>query len=81
MARTIKLEICSTAVEHTPGNVEVVTPGNVEVVGSNNAGGWAFFLLLSVSSLSHPSFLHQWSVLNQVPQKEAPLQLCVAKEI
>ena len=32
---------------------------NHDVVGSNPAGRWAFFLLLSI--------LHQWSVLNQVP--------------
>ena len=47
---------CSTAVEDTPRNQEVV--------GSNPPGCCAFFLLL----LSFPTFLHQWSVLNQVPQ-------------
>ena len=34
-----------------------------EVVGLNPAGCWAFFLLLSLRT-----FLHHWSVLNQVPQ-------------
>ena len=43
----------------------------LEVVGSNTPG---FFLLLSLHT-----FLHQWSVLNKVPQKEVHLQLCVVK--
>ena len=46
----------------------------LEAEGSNPTGCWAFFLLLlSISSLSLPAFLHQWSVLNQVPQKEVHL--------
>ena len=67
---------CGTAVEHTPRNLDVV--------GSNPAGCWAFLfllLLLSISSLSLPTFLHHWIVLNQVPQKEIHLLLCVLKEI
>ena len=32
-----------------------------------------FLLLLLISSVSLPTFLHQWSVLNQVPQKEVHL--------
>ena len=43
------------------------TPNYQEVVGSNPAGCWAFFLLL----LSFPTSLHHWSVLNQVPQRDA----------
>ena len=32
-----------------------------------------FLLLLSISSVSLPTFLHLWSVLNQVSQKEVHL--------
>ena len=40
---------------------------NMEVVGSNPAGCWAFFLFF------FPTSLHQWSVLNQVPEGGASL--------
>ena len=53
---------CSTAVDHMPRNQEVV--------GVDAAGYWAFFLL------SFPTFLQQWSVLNQVPQGGASLKGC-----
>ena len=49
-------------------------PGNPAVVESNPLGA-ALFLLL----LSFPTFLHQWSVLNQVPHKEVNLLLSVVK--
>ena len=52
--------LCSTVVEHMPHNQEVVH--------LSPARCWAFFLLLSFST-----FLHQWSVLNQVPQGGASL--------
>ena len=44
---------CITAVENMPRHLEVV--------GSNPPGCWAFFFFLYF-----PTFLHQWSVLNQV---------------
>ena len=52
---------CRTAVEHTPHNQKIV--------GSNPPKCW-FFLL------SFPTFLHQRSVLNQVPQGGASLTVC-----
>ena len=54
---------CSTAAERMPCNLEAV--------GSNPAGCWAFSLLLLL-----PTFLRQWSVLNQVPQGSASLTVC-----
>ena len=36
-------------------------------------GAGLFLLLLSISSLSLPTYLDLWSVLNQVPQKEVHL--------
>ena len=54
---------CSTTVEHTPRNLEVV--------GLNPAGCSFFFFFLSLST-----FLHQWSVLNQVPHGGASLAEC-----
>ena len=54
----------STAVEQMPRNLEVM--------GSNPPGYWAFssssFFSFHFFSLSLPTLLHQWSVLNQVPQ-------------
>ena len=52
---------CCTAVGHTPHNQKVE--------GSNLAGS-GFFLL------SFPTYLHQWSVLNQVSQGGASLTVC-----
>ena len=38
--------------------------------------------LFSIFSLPLPTFLHQWSVLNQVPQKEsASLTVCCERNI
>ena len=54
---------CSTAAEHMPCNLEVM--------GLNPAGCRAFFFFQSL-----PAFLHQWSVLNQVPQGGASLTVC-----
>ena len=63
------------AVEHTPGNLVVV--------GSNPARCWLFFsfFFFFLFFLSLPTFLHQCSVLNQVPQKEEHLYLSFVKEI
>ena len=44
---------------------------NLEVMSSNPIGCMVFLLLLSF-----PSFLHKWSVLNQVPQGGASLTVC-----
>ena len=38
----------------------------------NPASSWPFFLLL----LSFPTFLYQWSALNQAPQGGASLTVC-----
>ena len=54
---------CSTAVEHTPQNLEVI--------GSNPAGCWALFFFF----LFLPTFLRQWSVLKQNPQGGASLSV------
>ena len=48
---------CSTGVEHTPRDREVM--------GSNPAGCWAFFSTLSFSEYLS---IHQWRDLNPVPQ-------------
>ena len=56
---------CSTLVE--------LKPRNLKVVGSDPAEGWAF---LCFFSLSFPTFLHQWSVLIQVPQGGTSLSVC-----
>ena len=58
---------CSTVVEQTP-HIH-------EVVGLNPAGCWAFFLLLSF-----PTFLHQWSLLNQVTQGAASPTVCCGRK-
>ena len=50
-----------------------LTSRYLEVVGSNPARVMGFFLLLLQS---RPTFLHQWSVLNQVPQGGASLTVC-----
>ena len=42
--------------------------------GLNPLGGWAFFFYLFFLLL--PTFLHLWSVLNQVPQLGASVTLC-----
>ena len=57
----------NTAVEHMPCNLEVM--------GSYPAGNWTFFLLLYIS---FPTFIYQWRVLNQAPQRGASLTLAVA---
>ena len=59
---------CSTGVEHTPHIPEVVV--------SNPAGCRAFFFFFLRFLLSLPTFLRQWSVLNQVPQGGAFLAVC-----
>ena len=62
---------CSTAVEHTPRNLEVV--------GSIYAGCWAFFSSFSSFNFFYPSlptFLHKWNVLYQVSQGSASLTVC-----
>ena len=59
---------CSTVVEHKPSYQEVV--------GLKSTKCWAPFLLL----LSFPIFLHQWSVLNQVPQVGASLTMCCERK-
>ena len=52
---------CSTVVERRPRNQEVVGSKSCQVIG--------FFILI----LHFPAFLHQWSVLIQVPQGGASL--------
>ena len=54
---------CCTEVEHTPRNLEVV------VLNPARLGP---FILLP----SFPTFLHQWSGLNQLPQESASLSVC-----
>ena len=58
---------CSTAVEHTPRNLEVV--------GLNTARWWAFFYLFFRFLLSISSYFPS-PVLNQVPQGGASLTVC-----
>ena len=55
---------CSTAEKHMIGTLEVV--------GSNLARCWHFYFFF----LSSPTFLHQWSVFDQVPQGGASLSVC-----
>ena len=71
IAKTIKQLIYDFLVGRGRWTTVKRTPRNQEVVGSNPAGCWAFFLLLFL-----PTFLHQWSVLNQVTQGGASLTLC-----
>ena len=52
---------CSTAVEYLPCN---------QKVGGSIPAGCRFF------PSSFPTFLHQWSVLNQIPQGGASLTVC-----
>ena len=54
---------CNKAVEHTPRNQEVA---------GSNPPGWCFFLPL----LPFPTFLHQWSDLNQGHQGGVSLTMC-----
>ena len=59
---------CSTAaVEHT------ASEPNSLGCGFKSRRVLKFFLSLSISSLSLPIFIPQWSVHNQVPQKEVHL--------
>ena len=46
----------------------------LEVVGSNPTGCWAIFLFFFLF------LLHQWSVLNQVPQGGASLASCCERK-
>ena len=60
---------CSTEVEHTPHNQEVV--------GSNPDGCWAFVFFF----LSFPTFLHLWNVPYQVHQRGASKTVCWERKI
>ena len=67
---------CSTVEEHTPRNLGVM--------GSKPAGGWAYFILLSLLSISCLclfllSFTSGVSLVRS--PKEVHLKLCVVKEI
>ena len=61
--------VCSTEVEHTPHNQEVV--------GSNPDGCWAFVFFF----LSFPTFLHLWNVPYQVHQRGASKTVCWERKI
>ena len=65
ISRPVVGRICSTVVEHTPRHLKVVA--------TYPAGCWAFSSSSSFDffSLSLPTFLYQWSVLNHVPQRDA----------
>ena len=53
---------CSSVVEHTPRKLEVGGFESRQVLGF-----YLLLSLLSISSISLPTFLHLWSFLNQVP--------------